>query len=256
MKFQGVVGATLLVLATTLDDCVWLVPFVAAAAVPSSKRVVVVATLHALTFLVTLVGLAAIISIGTMLFATLMMMRHDKTGDTKLEDFDSIVLGIIGAALCWILAAYLIWKQWHKRQRDGGSSSSRSEEQQSVQTEGQRRDAKDNYGSILLQDDDHDASDSVAIASPKVGMVAMLTLLGFLDELAYFPSLILGEIFSATELCLGTLLAGCIMIAIVTLALARCQPLIDWLDRHVKLFMVVTLFAIILTIEVIFDAFH
>lgn len=41
------------------------------------------------------------------------------------------------------------------------------------------------------------------------------------------------------------------MVGIVTLALAPCRPLIEWLDDHVKVYMVVTVFAIVLTLQVL-----
>jgi hypothetical protein len=110
------------------------------------------------------------------------------------------------------------------------------------------------YGSLPVTEPEgaEDVDDS---SYPKPMLVVSLTFLGFLDELAYFPSLILGRIFSIPELCLGSLLAGLIMLAIVTIALVPFQPCIAWLDQHIKLYMVVATFAIVLTVRTVLEVF-
>jgi hypothetical protein len=124
--------------------------------------------------------------------------------------------------------------------------------------EDNRSTTRKDYSSIpvrVVEPDDTDEEEgNNDTASPQPMLVASLTVLGFLDELAYFPSLILGRIFSIPELCVGTLLAGLIMLAIVTIALAPFQPCIQWMDKHIKLHMVVTVFAIVLTVRVILEA--
>ena len=75
-----------------------------------------------------------------------------------------------------------------------------------------------------------------------------LTALGSLDEISYFPPLILGGIFSPAELVLGTFLAALCMVLIVVLALQPCKPCMECLDR-IPLYAVVTVFAILLTVE-------
>jgi hypothetical protein len=254
-SWTGIAGATGLVLLTTLDDCVWLVPFVAAA--PTRR----IATVHAILFVSTLGGLAILLSIGTLVVVNMMIMTSvdsssSSSSSLTIQQEDDPLLAIAAATLCWILAGYLIFKRWQKQRR-------------------RKRQQRNNMPTIntttaIVAVDNHDygaipsTSDTPPNTTPTTaatafetpplaqpGIVMSLTVLGFLDEVAYFPSLILGHVFSAVELCLGSLLAGLLMVAIVTLCLAPCQPLIEWLDNHVKMYAVVTLFAIVLTIQVL-----
>ena len=80
--------------------------------------------------------------------------------------------------------------------------------------------------------------------------VASLTALGFLDEISYFLTLIVGNIFTMTELLLGTLLAGITMFGIHAFLFRRCQVLVDFLDERVPLY---TIIAFILTGSLAWD---
>ncbi len=247
----GVLESTFLVLITTLDDCVWLVPFVVAA--PTRR----IATVHALLFLFTLQGLALVLSMGTLL-VILVRTNQIKSGTSNVTSStpdvvygDDSLLAIVAAVLCWTMVLYLFFKRCRKQKRQQEQSSQAS--------------TSAHYGTIsptksTIEEDTtlseetlplHDDRDNQGLTTANWKMVMSLTFLGFLDEVAYFPSLILGGIFSAFELWLGSLLAGLIMLGIVTVFFAPFQPLIQWLDRHVKLHGVVTIFAIILTVQVI-----
>ncbi|KAG7340811.1 hypothetical protein IV203_024354 [Nitzschia inconspicua] len=255
-SYQGLLGATTLVLLTTIDDCVWLIPFLA---VPPSRRGEGI--VHALVFLTTLVMLSLGLCLVTVIVSTVLLsktveaqVQSSSDHSTTLENAD-LILGAIGALWCWAIAAYLIFKRWRKKrkkqqlgrvQEASNNTSGGDDDTQSARGGG-------HYGSIPPEENQQQDADSRNEKPPNVGMVILLTFLGFLDELVYFPSLILGNIFSVAELIVGTFLAGCVMIAIVTVALAPCQPIIDWIDDHIKLYMVVTMFAILLTIQVIYD---
>jgi hypothetical protein len=267
-SWTGIAGATGLVLLTTLDDCVWLVPFVAAA--PTRR----IATLHALTFLLTLEALAIVLSIGTFVVVVAGTTRkggQDVVVVVEKEELDPL-LAIIAAILCWILAGYLIFKKWQKQRRKRQQRNSIDNNDTAQKT------SVDYYGAIPLDDDSspdtssrgvlllvednnsNNTSEPTTTAAPssahQPGIVMSLTFLGFLDEVAYFPSLILGHIFSAVELCVGSLLAGLIMVGIVTICLAPCRPFIEWLDTHVKMYGVVTIFAIVLTIQIVVEELY
>jgi hypothetical protein len=219
--------------------------------------------IHATTFILTLVSLALILCFATWsVMVVVLSSSSSSSGEGTAQDIRtaeeidriSMILGIVGAALCWALAGYLVYKRWKKqRQR-----RERQLEQNLFESVEGEITPSTEYGSIPVaepaeaQGDDNDEDDD-GTASPKPLLVFSLTFLGFLDELAYFPSLILGRIFSIPDLCLGTLLAGLVMLAIVTIALAPFQPFIDWLDRRIKLYMVVTLFAIVLTVRVVVE---
>lgn len=104
------------------------------------------------------------------------------------------------------------------------------------------------YGSINNDDYDEHAVSS----KPSPWAVISFTTLGALDEVSYFPSLLLGGIFTPLDLCLGTFFAACIVLAVVTLFLAQCKPVLDFLDR-IPLYGIVAAFATVLTVDVIFD---
>ena len=86
--------------------------------------------------------------------------------------------------------------------------------------------------------------------------VLSLTTIGFLDEISYFPALIIGNIFTGYELILGTLFAGLIMLGIQIFVANQFKPFITWLDDHVKLYGIIAIFATILTIQLIWDITH
>jgi hypothetical protein len=265
-SYKGIAGATTLVLLTTLDDVVWLVPFLVDADRPDGRSSSLI-ILHGATFVLTLVTLALSLCLvtwlGVMVVAVLSSSTTTLEGDSQiaiessLQEID-VILGITGATICWVLAACLVYKRWKKkrqrRERQLQQQLFEALEDDSIPT--RRKD----YSSILLAAEpegtaeDNDEEGNSGISSPKPMLVASLTFLGFLDELAYFPSLILGRIFSIPELCIGTLLAGLIMLAIVTIALVPFQPCIQWIDQHIKLYMVVTVFAFVLTVRVTLEA--
>jgi hypothetical protein len=231
----GLAGATATVIVTTLEDCVWLVPFVAHA--PS----VSVALIHAGIFVVTFELLAIGISLVTFL------LGGSLQGVLGLGD---IVLGAVGALLCWILAAYLYLRARRKRrEREALPSSSQP-------------DAKGEYGSLESADGDLNAAASDNGPGPGDGesqgqgaqpwMIVTLTILGSLDEVSYFPALILGGVFTATELCLATLLSSLIILVVLHFFLTQCQPLLDVLDS-IPLYGIVAFFAVLLSIEVVWE---
>jgi hypothetical protein len=228
----GLAGATATVIVTTLEDCVWLVPFVAHA--PS----VSVALIHAGIFVVTFELLALGISLVTFL------LGGSLQGVLGLGD---IVLGVAGALLCWILAAFLYLRARQKRrEREALPSSSQS-------------DVKGEYGSLEGSDSDPnpptsdngpDPSDDVQGAQPW--MIVTLTILGSLDEVSYFPALILGGVFTAAELCLATLLSSLIILVVLHFFLTQCKPLLDVLDS-IPLYGIVAFFAVMLSMEVVWE---
>jgi hypothetical protein len=97
------------------------------------------------------------------------------------------------------------------------------------------------------------ASDNKDRQSFQPWTIVTLTISGALDEISYFPSLIIGHIFTGTELIVGTFITVLIMLCIVTQLLQYCQPLLHCLDQ-IPLYGVITLYAIILTINLILDS--
>jgi len=91
--------------------------------------------------------------------------------------------------------------------------------------------------------------------APSPWTVISLTTLGALDEISYFPALVVGRVFTPFDLCLGTFLAALVVLMIVTCFLQPLQPLMTWLDR-IPLYGIVAMFATVLTMSVLWDWIH
>ena len=242
-SLAGVVGATLMIAATTADDAIWLVPYTSPS-LPLCTRFI-----HGALFLATLEVLVCIsVAVASGL--------QWAVSDGKNEE---ILLGSIGAGFCWIIAIALYIKKWLKRRRRAVAQS---------QFQQQSTHKIDNYGAIERLEDDareliQDAEQSLSCEADSddndddriqlsLWAVVSFTFLGALDEISYFPSLVLGGLFTPLALCLGTFFASCIVLMVVTLFLSRCKPLLDWLD-DIPLYNIVGTFAIVLTAGVVWD---
>ena len=207
----GLIGATLTVAATTIDDAIWLVPYTSPEKLSLTTRAlnmaVFVGTLEVLAILCCLIAQGVISVIQ-----------------------DEWILGALGATLCWIIAAVLYIKKLLKKR------------QRALQVE-----QSQSYDSIPAQEQEPDeplAFDPWTVMS--------MTCLGALDEISYFPALLVGHVFSGWELCVGTFLAACLILLVITTFLAPCRPLMEWLDG-IPLYGIVAMFATVLTISVLVD---
>lgn len=172
---------------------------------------------------------------------------------------ENILLGSIGAGICWVIAVGLYIKKWLKRRR---KASAQLELQRAstlrVENYGSVKTSEEDFSNERLQDAElsldcealKDENDIGTILCPWA--VISFTFLGALDEISYFPSLVLGGVFTPIDLCLGTLFAAIIILIVVTLLLSECKPLLDWLDR-IPLYAIVATFAIVLTAGVVLD---
>ncbi|KAL7555988.1 hypothetical protein ACA910_006137 [Epithemia clementina (nom. ined.)] len=237
MMIGKVFSAAGIVLLTTLDDAVWLVPFVVATTQSNHRGI---AVLHGMLFVATLQVMAM-----TVCLLTWLSKRHllGQSSDTDLA--------LWGALLCWSLAAFLLYRSIQKQRR----RRRQKQEQQALQEqEDQFQTEQDPLVVVATQQKTeekmHNDNDEIVVAQPW--MVCSLTVLGSLDEISYFPSLLLAGVFTEVELCLGTLLAAVVMLAIVVFFLRPCQPLMECFDR-IPLYGVVTLFAILLTADYLWD---
>ena len=166
---------------------------------------------------------------------------------------DEIILGAIGAGICWCISLVLYIRKWLKRRRRARQPmeehDSRSTEKETSNLYGSIGDAQDSSSSSEEEDKDND--DKVS-SKPSPWTVISFTTLGALDEISYFPSLILGKIFTPLDLMLGTLFASIMVLIVVVFFLSRCKPILDWLDR-IPLYGIVAAFALVLTVGVIVD---
>jgi len=231
-SLTGLVGATLMVAATTADDAIWLVPYTSPS-LPLCTRLI-----HGALFIATL---EVLVFVCVAVASGLQWAVSD-------EKNEKILLGSIGAGFCWIIAVALYIKKWLKRRRRAAARSA-FQQQTTHQT--------DNYGSVETQDREQPMSceadnDDDRIIQLSPWAVVSFTFLGALDEISYFPSLVIGGLFTPLDLCLGTFFAACIVLIVVTLFLSKCKPLLDWLD-DIPLYNIVGTFAIVLTAEVVWD---
>jgi hypothetical protein len=168
------------------------------------------------------------------------------------------ILSAIGAILCWGIAFILIVRKIQKRRNQHQLY------QEIVEERLQASSTVDNGSAEspkLLATSEYDGSsyDSIIVdpnnevnLSFSPTLVASLTVLGALDEVSYFPGLLLGHVFTPLDLCLGTAFAGTIIVVLVAFCLAKCRPLLDCLDR-IPLYGILCGFATLLTVEAIWD---
>jgi membrane protein implicated in regulation of membrane protease activity len=249
ISWGGLVGATLTVLVTTLDDSVWLLPFVGASSLSLDARLV-----HAGVFLLTLEGLAiACCLVAVAIRAGFASTMNAEQLELKLE--------LVAVLICWALAAGFFLKKLHKKrqrhQRQEQQAKNKVKESGSTEITLESFE-KTTYGSVSQQDTEegheNDEEWQKIPSSQQPWTVVTLTSIGFLDEISYFPALIVGNVFSVSELCIGTLLAGLLMLCIQVFLAKQCKPLIDFLDNRVPLYGIIALFATILTLHWIWDA--
>jgi ABC-type multidrug transport system fused ATPase/permease subunit len=243
LSWSGTLGATLAVLITTLDDSVWLVSFVGSSNLDNKARWV-----HALTFLGSLLTLSIVCCVLALGIQASVSASID---NEHLE----IILEAIAAGVCWILAIGFWIKKMLKRRR----RRLQKEQQEKKAANTDAKSTTTNYGAVPQAQGDakepqrQKDNDRRAPSSSQPCTVISLTTIGFLDEISYFPTLIIGGIFTPWELCLATLLAGLLMLAIQVFLATQFKPLIDFLDDRVPLYGIIAVFAIVLTLSLVWD---
>jgi len=252
IQLGRLVGAAVTILLTTLEDGVWLVPLVLKA---SSFTI---AGIHAVTFVVTFTLLS--LSIG--LVTTFAM---EQAAADNLQD-QGVLFSAAGAALCWLIAGILYLRAWMKRRRRQREQAERrrlSEAETAAlfaPVDSSRQiDTHEEplavYRSVESGDNDNGDADQPGQEDEhrlQICLVISLTVVGAIDEVSYFPALIVGDVFSVAELTLGTILASLSILLIVCVALAPCGPVLDFLDS-IPLYVVVFVFAILLTVQSIWE---
>ena len=271
MLIKGLIGSTFLVTATTIDDAIWLTRY-CSPTLPVYTRII-----HASIFIITLQILIG----ACVLFSYLVKEAVDyseKEGEADGEDEknlqkkESIIVEIVGALLCWSIAIFLYVKKVMKRrkrqaqrllkqqQRDIGSGIEEGAEllPSSNNTDYGSNQHHDDEMSGVSYSSSSSSDDSLTddiLTTPSPWMVITLTTIGALDELIYFPSLILGKIFTPQELCIGTLFASILILVVILFFFAKCKKLVEFLDS-IPLYGIVGVFAILLSISVVHDAIH
>ena len=97
---------------------------------------------------------------------------------------------------------------------------------------GKEKDINHDDNKTISHKNDEENDDVNKIPStPSISMVIFFTTMGALDEISYFPALIMGKIFTPIELCVGAFIAAVLILSVISLFLAQCQPFVDCLDR-------------------------
>lgn len=246
----GIIGATILVASTTIDDAVWLVPYTTSSHLPFYTKLIngitFVATLEALSLLC--VGFYAALKHGLFLYYDNGSTGNNKdnyTNDSleKNEEHIGFIMEFIGALICWAIAIFLFVKKMLKRRRrqlQKLQQQQKQEEQQTLVGDGGQNNINN------TNDDDDDDDINTIPTTPSIPIIISFTALGALDEISYFPALIMGHIFTPAELCIGALFASILILGVISLFLSQCKPLVDCLDR-IPLYGIVGMFAIVLT---------
>ncbi|KAL3826821.1 hypothetical protein ACHAXA_005663 [Cyclostephanos tholiformis] len=255
----SILGATLIVAATTADDAIWLVRYTSPS-LPSCTRII-----HAALFVFTLellTGCSVAVAWGLRL-AVITTKDEDNNGSSLEGKWDDeIVLGSIGAGICYVIALVLYIRRWLKRRSRAASKDalhqamgqSANSNYGSVDDFGEHSPSDDDskQGHVLVEiEQDHTDEDRVPCQPSPLAVISFTTL-GALDEISYFPSLLLGKIFTPLELCLGTFFAACIILIGLTVFLSHCKPVLDLLDQ-IPLYGIVLAFALVLTSGIILD---
>jgi hypothetical protein len=243
----GIIAATLLITATTIDDSVWLIPYCTSPHLSYCTKII-----HGATFVATLESLAILCVVLSKIFQDILL----KEGGNDVDE--SFILGLAGAVICWAIAIGLYVKKWLKRKRRRAENviveetlrlteENEVEEANAVERDGEYSSAVEE----TLSDGDHSSDTSSngrnIPSTPSIKMIVSLTILGALDEISYFPALLVGKVFTPVELCLGTGIATAIILVVVLAFLSKVKPLVDFLDG-IPLYGIVGMFAVILTV--------
>jgi hypothetical protein len=83
-------------------------------------------------------------------------------------------------------------------------------------------------------------------------LVVTLTAVGAIDEVAMYPALITGNVFTVAELTLATVLGAFLTMVVFRLFFTPCRPFIAFLER-IPLYAVVAFYATMLSVEVVYE---
>jgi hypothetical protein len=231
---RAILAATF-VFVTTADDAVWLVPILRG----ENKLY------FAATFVFTLQVACIVTWLACLAFSYGLM----SASSAARKDYER-TFQLIAIITTWSIALYFFVKKmlkvWRKKQQRRGSTAPDSAINVTVNP---------SYEAVATES--HSVTvDSEPKADDRLGssvysgvcFVATMTLLGALDEIAVFPSLMLGGTFSVQELSFGCLVASLLVLFIVYFVLESCKSLLDFMDS-IPLFAIVAFIATIQTIE-------
>jgi len=237
-KIVAMAGTVIL---TSGDDALWLVPFIASPQ-RSTDRHALNMTVWFLTLL-SLVGVAEVVlllGVGlgqTGFFETLGM-------NWPLE----LCLSFIGVVIAWTLVLLFFlkwsWKLYRKAQKKALKAKKKAQKSEDAAL---LQEPTTDYAATEAPRDTALEPKQAPAAASDVCTVISLTITGGLDEVAYFPSLLLTQVFTVWEMAMGTALAAVVLLVVLKCCLAYCTPVLELMDK-IPLWVIVSIFASVMTI--------
>lgn len=229
MSYLQVLVLAVTIFATTADDLLWLIPYVASSRVTPFQK-----SVHMLTFVLTLQLVC--LACGLIAYCT------------TLSVVDETAVAWIGAGVAWFIALFLYVKKWLKRRR---RSAARALQEQTQKVEGENRLLSVTYGSTVVGSPERSKEEEEEHIGMRPWDVLSFTLLGALDEISYFPAILLSNTFTIVQLNIAALIASVGVLCIIQFLLVAFTPVLEWMDKNIPLYGVVALFAILLTVEAV-----
>jgi uncharacterized membrane protein YciS (DUF1049 family) len=281
-SWQRLVVSTTTIFVTTLEDSIWLVSFCV------NASTVQIGLIHVIIYIVSFTMLSLLICLTTTIVLLLSYISTSTTTTTidgtnnnnttsstlltpdELINKYSVLTSAIGAALCWVLFGFFYYKAQQKlKKKQLKMMKKHNEDTVNLETNIDNESitllvndnstattVSNNYGALennkITVPDTDDDDNRPSISSVHFWTVVSLTTLGALDEVTYFPSLILANIFTPAELIIGTTIAACLILLVVYCFLSPFKPILRFLDK-IPTYGVIGMFAILLTIEVLWD---
>jgi hypothetical protein len=264
----GIAEATFTILVTTLDDCLFLIPLVARAASPR------VAWIHGSIFVITILALSVMICLVAVL------VKEGLSGQGDKEGARETILKATGAVLCWCLAGYYYYKAWSKRRSrivaqdrslerpNSGATNNRISDESDMEDDSSAclESSADTEMQILTESDGGDGLTAAHGDEPTVQQppsqqsnntiqpwtIVSLTIAGSLDEMSYLSGLIVADVFTPMEICIGSFLASLLTLLLIDTLVRNCGRCLGLLDQ-IPLYAVIGLFAILLTVNLVWD---
>jgi hypothetical protein len=168
------------------------------------------------------------------------------------------LLGLLGVVLVWTIAAVLLAKwllDWlRKAQLEKAQNATIVMETRGTDEEEERQTLLGQPGDSHVAYDEpgnrhvaYNENPSPTLVSDAYSVVCV-TLTGGIDEVAYYPSLLLTNTYTAWEVVIGTLLAAAGLLLIIIPLLETCRPYLELMDR-LPLWVVVSAYAVVLTVS-------
>ena len=268
----GVASAAGLIFITTADDAVWLVPYLS-----PTRFTKCAITAHAFSFCCALQVIIWAMAVAVR------MAHHGALNFYSGSDIDRLMQHI-GCAIAWIISIYSsvkAYRKYHRKARERqlyelqqttrmpandpkpGPSYTAISTGNDVEIASTDMEPLQFYGSINEQQEDqmknNEAAHGGTSPSPRAGPTlasvstcVWLSLIGCLDELSYFPSLLLTKTYTVWQLSIGALIATISIVSALTLARRFCSPWLKIFDR-IPLYLVTIAFAVYMTLGLVWD---